>query len=76
MSVNCCNGRVGKRLLDLASQDDKFRQFVVPTGVEIVKAIGDLGADVSEALNCCNGRVGQRLATKDIATALSGAGED
>ena len=75
MSVNCCNGRVGRRMLELASQDKELGRIVAPTGVEIVKAIADLGGDVSEALNCCNGRVGRRLDTSQIAEMLSGAAD-
>lgn len=74
MTINCCNGRVGKRMMDLAVKDDKYRELVAPTGIEIIKVIGDLGGDLSSALNCCNGRVGRRsLDVKEIASKLSGA---
>lgn len=73
MAINCCNGRVGKRMMDLAAKNENYRDLVKPTGVQIIKAIGDAGGDVSESLNCCNGRVGQRMNMKEIAAQLSGA---
>ena len=71
-TVNCCNGRVGRRLIELAATDERIREFVVPTGVEIVRKAQELGVAGREAVNCCNGRVG-RQAFEDLATALGGA---
>lgn len=76
MAVNCCNGRVGRRMVELAVQNQNFQRFTLPTGIEIVRAIGELGGDVTEAMNCCNGRVGRRLETQAIAQLLSGADDD
>ena len=73
MAVNCCNGRVGRRLMELAVQQEALQRFTLPTGIEIVKAIGDLGGDINEAMNCCNGRVGRRLDTQAVAQMLAGA---
>ena len=75
MTVNCCNGRVGRREMEMAAKDEKFRQFAMPTGVEIIKAISAAGGDVTEAVNCCNGRVGRQLASREIAEALAGAAD-
>jgi len=62
-------------MLEMAAKDKTFREFVQPTGVEIIKAVGELGGDLAEALNCCNGRVGKRINTKEIIAQLSGAGD-
>lgn len=71
MACNCCNGRVGRELLELAEQKREFKQFVVPTGVELVKAAAEIGLATAQACNCCNGRVGKK-AIDDLITTLGG----
>ena len=71
--TNCCNGRVGRSLIEQALQDERFREFVLPTGVQLIRQATEAGA-VAEArpvTNCCNGRVGRSL--EDIAAELGGA---
>jgi hypothetical protein len=74
-TVNCCNGRVGKRLLELAQENEAIRQLVAPTGVELIRQAAQAGRALGETVNCCNGRVGSALNIKDLATELGGAGE-
>lgn len=59
-TCNCCNGRVGHRLLELAETKSELRRFIVPTGVELIKAASEVGITSQTACNCCNGRVGKR----------------
>lgn len=66
MAANCCNGRVGRRLLDLAAQDEKMAHLVMPTGVELIKAASSAGVAAKETVNCCNGRVGRQLNAQEL----------
>jgi hypothetical protein len=58
--VNCCNGRVGRELLELAEKSRELQKYVIPTGVEILKGVVEVGLSVEHKVNCCNGRVGKR----------------
>jgi hypothetical protein len=69
-TVNCCNGRVGRRLVELAAIDDRVRTFVQPTGVELVRSAIEAGLR-GDTVNCCNGRVG-RQAFEELVTSLGG----
>ena len=33
-TVNCCNGRVGRRAMELAAQDERMKFLAMPTGVD------------------------------------------
>lgn len=68
--TNCCNGRVGRNLIDLAVQDERIREFVLPTGVEVLRRATEAGLAVAAASNCCNGRVG-REAAEELAAMLA-----
>lgn len=70
--VNCCNGRVGRELIELAEQKRELQQYIVPTGVELLKAATEAGMTAAEAVNCCNGRVGKRP-MEELITALGGS---
>jgi hypothetical protein len=54
---NCCNGVVGRRLVELAREDKVIREMIAPTGVEIIARATAAGMGVSSD-NCCNGVVG------------------
>jgi hypothetical protein len=56
---NCCNGSVGRRLVEMAREDKAIREMIAPTGVEIINRATAAGLGVS-ADNCCNGSVGGR----------------
>jgi len=71
-TANCCNGRVGHRLLELVEQRKELQRFVVPTGVELVKAAIDAGLTTGHTVNCCNGRVG-KLPMEELITTLGGS---
>lgn len=70
--VNCCNGRVGHRLIELAEQKRELKQYVVPTGVELLKAATEGGMTVADTVNCCNGRVGKQP-MEELLTVLGGS---
>ncbi|MGB3904584.1 MAG: hypothetical protein WBB22_06635 [Anaerolineae bacterium] len=70
--VNCCNGRVGRRLLELAEQKRELERFVLPTGVELLNAATDVGMAIAATVNCCNGRVGRRP-IEELTTMLGGS---
>ncbi|MCP4991145.1 MAG: hypothetical protein GY928_35355 [Colwellia sp.] len=72
MAINCCNGRVGKRIMELAVKDDKLSEYIKPTGIDIIEKVAKLGGDVSESLNCCNGKVGRKLNLQEVASKLAG----
>jgi len=72
LSCNCCNGRVGRELLELAEQHKLIQQMIVPTGVELIKQAAEIGVAAKEACNCCNGRVGKPAALQELVTALGG----
>ena len=74
-TVNCCNGRVGRRAMELAVQDERMRFLAMPTGVELVKAAAAAGLAASDTVNCCNGRVGRRLDLSSVVAQLTAAGE-
>ena len=74
-TVNCCNGRVGKRLLELAQQSETMRQIIAPTGVELMKAAVQAGR-AGETVNCCNGRVGSQMNVQALLTELGGGGTE
>jgi hypothetical protein len=65
-TVNCCNGRVGKRMLDLAVENEKLARLVMPTGVELVRAAISAGIAAKDTVNCCNGRVGNQMNLQEI----------
>lgn len=71
-ACNCCNGRVGKELLELAQKNTELQRFTNPSGVELLKAATEVGMAVAEACNCCNGQVGKR-AMEELITTLGGA---
>lgn len=54
---NCCNGVVGRRLMEMAREDKAIREMIAPTGVEIISRATAAGMGVSSD-NCCNGIVG------------------
>ncbi len=74
-TVNCCNGRVGRREMELAVQDERFRAIVMPSGVEIVRAQAATGLAAGETVNCCNGRVGRQLDLASIVAQLTASGQ-
>jgi len=74
-TVNCCNGRVGKRLMDLARESEVIRELIAPTGVQLIKEAAQAGRSLGETVNCCNGRVGSALNIKELVSELGGAGE-
>lgn len=71
-TVNCCNGRVGHRVLELAEHKKAIRELAIPTGVELVRKAVDVGITTKDACNCCNGRVG-RNPMEELVTALGGS---
>ena len=73
-TVNCCNGRVGKRLLELDEKSEFLRAVVSPTGVEFVRQAAASGRALGETVNCCNGRVGRSLDLNEVANQLGNAG--
>jgi hypothetical protein len=75
-TVNCCNGRVGRRMMELAAQDEGFAKLAMPTGVELIQAAAKAGLAASDTVNCCNGRVGRQLNLKDVVSELTAAGGD
>ncbi|WP_026379561.1 hypothetical protein [Afifella pfennigii] len=74
-TVNCCNGRVGRRIMELAAQDERFARLAQPTGIELVQAAAKAGLAASDTVNCCNGRVGRQMNLKDIVAELSATAE-
>lgn len=74
-TVNCCNGRVGRRLMELAASDKSFERLVTPSGIQLVKEAAAAGLAAADTVNCCNGRVGRRLNLKDVVSELSAAGD-
>jgi hypothetical protein len=76
LACNCCNGRVGKRLLELAEDHEVIRQLVAPTGVELMKQAIQAGRSLGEACNCCNGRVGHPVSLQNLVNELGGGGSE
>ncbi len=74
-TVNCCNGRVGRRLLDMVAQNEKLAQLVKPTGVEILRAAGAAGLAAKDTVNCCNGRVGSQMNVQELLTEFGASGK-
>lgn len=74
-TINCCNGRVGRRAMELAVQDEQFRALAMPTGVEMVKAQAAAGLAAADTVNCCNGRVGRQLDLSSVVAQLTAAGQ-
>jgi hypothetical protein len=72
-TVNCCNGRVGRRMMELAAQDERLQRLAMPTGVAIIKEAAAAGLAASDTVNCCNGRVGQRLDLTGVIAQLTSA---
>jgi hypothetical protein len=68
---NCCNGRVGREMMELAQQVEIVARMVEPTGATLIKASVDAGLRADLTSNCCNGRVGRNLA-EEVITAFSG----
>jgi hypothetical protein len=73
-TVNCCNGRVGKRMLELAEKSEFLRKAIAPTGVEFVRQAAAAGRSLGETVNCCNGRVGRSLDLNEVVSQLGNAG--
>jgi hypothetical protein len=71
-TVNCCNGRVGHKLLELAEGNKMIRELAVPTGVELVRKAVEVGITAKDVCNCCNGRVG-RNPMEELITVLGGS---
>ena len=59
---NCCNGRVGREMVDLAQQVESVARLIEPSGAMLLKASAETGLRPDMAANCCNGRVGRSLA--------------
>lgn len=59
-TVNCCNGRVGHRMIEMAEKSRTIREYIIPTGIELVKAAVKTGLAPEHVVNCCNGRVGKK----------------
>ncbi len=72
VASNCCNGRVGRNLLELAEKNEAIRGAIAPTGVEILRRAAEVGLAAASYSNCCNGRVG-RSAMEELITAMGGA---
>jgi hypothetical protein len=69
-TVNCCNGRVGRRMLDLATENETIARLVRPTGVDLMREAGEALA-ARDTANCCNGRVGRELNAQEILQSFS-----
>lgn len=65
VAANCCNGRVGRRLIDLAIENEAVARLVRPTGVELIREAGEAFA-ARDTVNCCNGRVGRDLNVQEV----------
>ena len=74
-TVNCCNGRVGRRAMELAAQDEKMKVSRHADGRRTVKAAAAAGLAAADTVNCCNGRVGRRLDLSSVVAQLTAAGE-
>ena len=71
-TVNCCNGRVGRELVDIAEKNQMVRELIAPIGVELMQKAAKANLLSKDTVNCCNGRVG-RAAMEELVTALGGA---
>ena len=74
-TVNCCNGRVGRRMLDMAVQHEVIARLVKPTGVELIREAAAAGLAAKDTVNCCNGRVGSQMNVQELLTEFGGAGQ-
>lgn len=72
VASNCCNGRVGRELVELAEKDEAIKRVIAPTGVELLQKAESAGIRARSYTNCCNGRVGRSM-LEDVVTALGGA---
>jgi hypothetical protein len=54
--TNCCNGRIGRRLLEMAAQNETIASIVRPTGVEVLRQVQEAGAIADFYTQCCWGR--------------------
>lgn len=70
-AVNCCNGRVGREMMELAQQREDVAKLIEPSGVSLLRASAEAGLRADLASNCCNGRVGRNMA-EEIISAFSG----
>ena len=68
-TVNCCNGRVGRRMLDMAAENETIARLVRPTGVDLMREAGAALA-AKDTANCCNGRVGREMDAQEIVQAF------
>lgn len=73
-TVNCCNGRVGRRMIDMIMQNEKLAYLAKPTGVELIREAGAAGLAAKDTVNCCNGRVGSQMNVQELLTEFGGAG--
>jgi len=73
-AINCCNGKVGRRLLELAEKNKAIMQAVTPTGVEMIRQASAAGVGAAESLNCCNGKVGEIASVKEMIAEMSQGG--
>jgi hypothetical protein len=71
VASNCCNGRVGRELMELATSNAAIRNMIAPTGVELVQKAEAAGIAARGTTNCCNGRVGRSL-LEDAVAAMGG----
>ena len=60
LTINCCNGRVGHHIMEMAEKRKDIRELIVPTGVELLKVAVATGIRAKDVINCCNGKVGKR----------------
>ena len=75
-AVNCCNGRVGRRLMELAARDESFVRLVAPSGVQMVKEAAAAGLAAADQVNCCNGKVGRnQLDLKGVVQELTASAQ-
>jgi hypothetical protein len=71
-TANCCNGRAGRELAELAQQNPAISRLVTPTGVEVLRTLSEAGLAAKDTVNCCNGRVGRNV-MEELVTALGGS---
>lgn len=71
VASNCCNGRVGRELVELAEKNAAIKALIAPTGVELIQKAEAAGLRAKGTTNCCNGRVGRSL-LEDVVTSMGG----
>jgi hypothetical protein len=74
-TVNCCNGRVGRRIAELAAQNEQIQRLAMPTGVAIIREAAAAGVAADTTVNCCNGRVGRRFDVAGLVAQLTASAE-